>query len=188
MSIKLQETSIPDVLLVEPRVFSDSRGFFLETFHGKKYAEQGIERSFIQDNFSHSSRGILRGLHYQLKYPQAKLIYVVTGEIFDVAVDIRRGSPTFGKWTGAYLSAKNKSQIFIPEGFAHGFYVISAEADVIYKCSEYYVPGDEYGVIWSDAEIGIEWPLEETPVLSDKDEKFPRLNDMPKEHLPVYEK
>jgi len=146
LSIKYTKTDLSGVLLIEPRVFKDSRGFFMETFHQKKYAEAGIDHAFIQDNYSHSTRGTLRGLHYQLEHPQAKLVYVIKGEIYDVAVDIRRGSPGFGKWTGQYLSCKNRRQIFVPEGFAHGFCVISETADVLYKATDLYNPDDEYGV------------------------------------------
>ncbi len=185
MSIKRIETDLPGVLLVEPRVFEDSRGFFMETFHQKKYAEAGIDHTFIQDNYSHSTRGTLRGLHYQLNHPQGKLVYVITGEIYDVAVDIRRGSPKFGKWTGQYLSDKNRRQIFVPEGFAHGFCVLSETADVLYKTTDLYYPDDEYGVLWSDPSIAIDWPVE-VPVVSDKDKLFPGLNEAPEKHLPIY--
>ena len=185
MSIKYTKTDLPGVLLIEPRVFKDSRGFFMETFHQKKYAEAGIDHAFIQDNYSHSTRGTLRGLHYQLEHPQAKLVYVIKGEIYDVAVDIRRGSPGFGKWTGQYLSCKNKRQIFIPEGFAHGFCVISETADVLYKATDLYKPDDEYGVLWSDPTIRIDWPIK-VPIVSDKDKQFPGLQDVPEQHLPIY--
>ena len=186
MSIKYIKTDIPGVLLVEPKVFEDSRGFFMETFHQKKYAEVGIDHAFIQDNCSHSTQGTLRGLHYQLKHPQGKLIYVITGEIFDVAVDIRQWSPTFGKWVGQYLSDQNKRQIFIPEGFAHGFCVISETADVLYKATDLYNPDDEYGVLWSDPDIGIDWPVK-VPIVSDKDKQYRRLRDTTETQLPFYE-
>jgi len=185
LSIEYTKTDLPGVLLIEPRVFNDSRGFFMETFHQKKYAEAGIDHAFIQDNYSHSTRGTLRGLHYQLEHPQAKLVYVIKGEIYDVAVDIRRGSPEFGKWTGQYLSDKNRRQIFVPEGFAHGFCVISETADVLYKATDLYNPDDEYGVLWSDPTIGIDWPVE-VPIVSDKDKQFPVLQDVPEQHLPIY--
>jgi dTDP-4-dehydrorhamnose 3,5-epimerase len=185
LSIKYTETHLPGVLLIEPKVFKDSRGFFMETFHQKKYAEAGIDHAFIQDNYSHSTRGTLRGLHYQLKHPQAKLVYVITGEIYDVAVDIRRGSPGFGKWVGQYLSDKNRRQIFVPEGFAHGFCVISETADVLYKTTDLYNPDDEYGVLWSDPTIGIDWPVE-APIVSDKDKQFPGLKEAIETHLPIY--
>lgn len=186
MPVKFVKTSLPGVLVIEPDVFEDDRGFFMETFHQRKYAEGGLDRVFVQDNHSHSRRGTLRGLHYQLHRPQAKLAYVITGEILDVAVDIRRGSPTFGKWVGTVLSAENKRQIFMPEGFAHGFYVQSETADVIYKCTDLYDPGSEYGVFWADPTIGISWPIER-PSLSKKDRQNPKLNEIPDAHLPVYE-
>lgn len=186
MSITVHQTALPGVFIIEPRVFNDKRGFFLETFHSKRYAEQGIKKTFVQDNHSHSARGILRGLHYQLNQPQGKLIYVVTGEIFDVAVDIRRGSPTFGKWFGVILSSENKKQVYIPEGFAHGFYVLSATADVTYKCTDFYAAGDEYGLLWCDPAIGIEWPFRGKPLVSEKDSQYPSLNSIPQAQLPVY--
>ncbi len=186
MSFKCIKTALSGVLLIEPRVFSDSRGFFLETFHQRKYAKAGINHTFVQDNHSHSKRDTLRGLHYQLTHPQAKLVYVITGEIFDVSVDIRRGSPTFGQWVGEHLSAQNKRQMFIPEGFAHGFCVISETADVLYKATDIYDPEDEYGVLWSDGSIGINWPVK-TPIISDKDKKYPGLNEISESLLPVYD-
>lgn len=186
MSLTVVQTELPGVLIVEPRVYRDPRGFFMETFHGKKYAAVGIPERFVQDNYSHSQKGILRGLHYQLKQPQGKLIYVVHGAIYDVAVDIRLGSPTFGKWVGVELSSENKKQLYIPEGFAHGFCVLSDIADVMYKCTDYYAPEDEYGILWSDPVINISWRLEGAPVLSDKDKAFPTLSQKPREHLPVY--
>jgi len=185
MALTLSQLSIPGVFIIEPACFADNRGFFMETFHLQRYKDAGLDKNFVQDNHSHSTRNVLRGMHYQLKNPQGKLIYAVTGEIFDVAVDIRRGSPTFGHWTGAVLSAENKCQIYIPEGFAHGFVVISKYADVIYKCTDLYAPGDEYGVLWSDPDIGINWTVD-TPVLSQKDLENPKLNDIPEAHLPVY--
>jgi len=187
MTLKCTEKSIPGVLLIEPMVFEDDRGFFLETYHEKKYPEAGIDKPFVQDNHSHSCRGTLRGLHYQLKHPQGKLVYVIRGEVFDVAVDIRRGSSTFGQWTGTILSEKNKHQLFIPEGFAHGLCVISETADVLYKCTDLYAPGDEYGILWSDPVIGVDWPVE-NPVLSEKDAESPRLMDVPEELFPLYNK
>ena len=155
----------------------------METYHQQKYQKTGIDQAFVQDNHSHSNQGVLRGLHYQLKHPQGKLIYAVTGTIFDVAVDIRRGSPTFGQWTGAELSADNKRQIYVPQGFAHGFVVLSQSADVIYKCTDVYAPGDEYGILWSDPEIGINWPVK-NPILSQKDLENPTLNQIPESLLP----
>ncbi len=183
MDVNIKQLDLPGVYIIEPACFKDLRGFFLETFHQQKYEAAGIDRTFVQDNQSHSKKGVLRGLHYQLKHPQGKLIYAVTGAIFDVAVGIRAGSPTFGKWTGAELSADNKRQIYVPEGFAHGFVVLSESADVIYKCTDLYAPGDEYGILWSDTEIGINWPVE-TPILSPKDLENPRLKEIPQKYLP----
>jgi len=156
----------------------------METFHQEKYKAAGIDQAFVQDNHSHSTQNVLRGLHYQLKHPQGKLIYAVTGTIFDVAVDIRKNSSTFGQWAGATLSAENKRQIYIPKGFAHGFVVLSESADVIYKCTDLYAPGDEYGILWSDPEIGIDWPVE-NPILSQKDLENPGLKEISENNLPV---
>ena len=179
------ETALSGVILIEPAAFADERGFFMETFHGRNYAEHGIQRTFVQDNYSHSCRSTLRGLHYQLRQPQGKLVYAITGEIFDVAVDIRKESPTFAHWVGTTLSAKNKRQIYVPEGFAHGFCVVSDTADVIYKCTDYYAPDDEYGILWSDTQIGIKWPVA-APLLSPKDGNSPTLEEIPQENLPGY--
>jgi dTDP-4-dehydrorhamnose 3,5-epimerase len=184
MPVRFLETALPGVIIVEPDIFRDKRGFFLETYHQKRFAEGGIDCLFVQDNHSHSRQGTLRGLHYQLKHSQAKLIYVSRGEIFDVAVDIRRGSPTFGKWVGERLTGENGRQMYTPRGFAHGFFTLSETADVIYKCTDFYAPGDEYGILWSDPDIGIEWP-EENPLLSKKDIRNPRLSDVPEDLLPV---
>jgi len=185
MDVNLKKLTLPGVFLVEPVCFEDNRGYFMETYHQKKYKSAGIDQAFVQDNHSHSDRGVLRGLHYQLKHPQGKLIYAVTGTIFDVAVDIRKNSSTFGQWAGATLSAENKRQIYIPKGFAHGFVVLSESADVIYKCTDLYAPGDEYGVLWSDPKISIKWPVG-TPLLSLKDQENPILNDICNDHLPEY--
>jgi len=185
MAIKFTKTSLPGVLLIEPDIFQDDRGFFLETYHQKKYAEGEVVKSFVQDNRSHSQKNVLRGLHYQLRNPQAKLVYVIKGEIFDVAVDIRRGSPTFCKWEGVYLSSENNRQIFVPEGFAHGFCVLSETADVLYKCSDFYNPDDDFGILWSDPAIGIEWPVKE-PILSPKDSQYLTLRDTADTILPVF--
>ncbi len=185
MALRTTEKSLPGVLLIEPAVFGDDRGFFLETYHKGKYGEAGIPKGFVQDNHSHSRKFTLRGLHYQLQHPQGKLVYVISGEILDIAVDIRLGSPTFGRWTGTLLSNENKRQLWVPEGFAHGFCVLSETADVLYKCTDLYTPGDEYGILWSDPTIDIVWPIE-NPLLSEKDAKNPELNSVPKEHLPVY--
>lgn len=168
------DTNIPDVKIIEPRVFGDERGFFMETWNHKQFEEKvaGKPTSFVQDNHSKSKKGILRGLHYQTENTQGKLVRVVSGEVFDVAVDIRKGSGTFGKWVGVYLSAKNKRQLWIPEGFAHGFYVTSNEAEFVYKCTDYYNPSAEHSILWSDPEIDIKWPLNKAvnPILSEKDE------------------
>lgn len=185
MSIKSTKAALTGVLLIEPDIFRDPRGFFLETYHQQKYTAVGVDRVFVQDNHSHSKQGILRGLHYQLKRPQAKLIYVVTGAIFDVAVDIRKGSPTFGQWVGIHLSMDNNRQMFVPEGFAHGFCVLSKTADVIYKCTDLYDPGDEFGIVYSDPTIGIAWPIK-NPILSSKDSQSPELGDVQEADLPVY--
>lgn len=186
MPLSFKETDIPGVMIIEPAVFNDSRGFFLETYHYNKYSEKGLDGRFVQDNHSHSIKGTLRGLHYQLKHPQGKLLYVIKGEIFDVAVDIRKGSPNFGKWVGVMLSSGNKKQFYVPPGFAHGFCVISEEADVIYKCTDLYAPDDEYGVMWNDPNIGIDWPVK-NPALSDKDCNYNMLKDIPEVILPIYE-
>jgi len=184
--MRIQATGLEGVLIVEPLVFPDSRGYFMETHHLAKYAAEGIRREFVQDNLSFSVRGTLRGLHYQLDNPQAKLIQAVAGKIFDVAVDIRRGSPTFGRWVGLELSAENHRQLFVAEGFAHGFYVLSESALVTYKCSGFYDPDDEGGVLWSDPGLGIEWPIETPPLISDKDRSYPPLAGIPSQRLPQY--
>ena len=178
--MKINTTPIDGLLVLEPDVFRDERGFFLETFHEQKYEKLGIESKFVQDNLSLSSKGILRGLHFQYRHPQAKLVQVLLGEVFDVAVDIRRGSPTFGKWFGTVLSQDNLYQMFIPEGFAHGYCVVSETAIFAYKCSEFYSPADEGGLLWSDPDIGIDWPSSD-PVLSQKDSRLPRLSEFPKD-------
>ena len=176
---------IPDVKLIKPRVFPDDRGFFMQTYHEKQYREAGIDVRFVQDNRSRSTQGVLRGLHYQLKNPQDKLVSVIRGEVFDVSVDIRRGSPTFGKWVGAVLSEENHHQLFVPKGFAHGFCVLSDEVDFVYKCSDFYTPGDEYGIHWNDPDIGIDWPLENV-ILAAKDQDAPLLKDVSADNLSVY--
>ncbi|HVN54997.1 MAG TPA: dTDP-4-dehydrorhamnose 3,5-epimerase [Anaerolineaceae bacterium] len=172
-------TAIPDVILIEPRVFGDDRGFFMETYQADQFAQAGILAAFIQDNHSGSRQGILRGLHYQIRQPQGKLVRAVVGEIFDVAVDLRRGSPTFGQWVGAYLSAQDRRQIWIPVGFAHGFYVVSDWAEVVYKATDYYAPEWERCLAWNDPQIGIDWPLQagELPVISKKDAQGRLLAD-----------
>jgi len=176
--MKVIEASLPGVLLIEPRVFSDARGMFWETYQAKRYADAGIASTFVQDNCSRSVRGTLRGLHYQLRHPQAKLVWVTRGEVFDVVVDIRRASPSFGRWFGTTLSGDQPRQMYIPPGFAHGFCVVSEFADFAYKCTDFYVPDDERGIIWSDQDLAIVWPIAE-PLLSAKDARFPRLRDVP---------
>jgi dTDP-4-dehydrorhamnose 3,5-epimerase len=166
--LEVTRLAIPDVLLIEPRVFSDTRGFFLESYNANEFARAGISARFVQDNHSRSIRGVLRGLHYQLEHPQGKLVRVVRGAIFDVAADIRVGSPTFGKWVGVTLDDDRKQSLWIPEGFAHGFCVLSEQADVAYKATDFYAPAAEKGVIWNDTMLNIEWPVG-NPSLSSKD-------------------
>ena len=164
-------TKIPDVIQIKPKVFEDPRGFFMETYRGDRFAEGGIAQNFVQENHSRSQKGVLRGLHYQIRNTQGKLVRVVLGEIFDVVVDIRRSSPTFGMWVGEVLSSENHYQLWVPEGFAHGFYVMSEAAEVVYKVTDYYAPEWERSILWDDPEIGIEWPLDgdAAPILSQKD-------------------
>ena len=183
--MKRLTTSLPGVFIFEPSVFEDNRGFFMEIYHQGRYGEAEVTYPFVQDNLSHSVRGTLRGLHYQLHHPQAKLIQAISGTVYDVAVDIRRNSPTFCKWIGVELSEKNKRQMFIPEGFAHGFCVLSDRADVVYKCTDFYAPHDEGGILWSDPALGIDWPVKE-PLLSAKDSEYPCITDVPSERLPLY--
>lgn len=176
-------TPIPGLLLLEPVVHGDMRGFFMETWRESFFAEHGIPDRFVQDNHSRSVRGALRGLHYQLEYPQGKLVRAVRGEVFDVAVDLRHQSATFGQWFGANLSEDNRRQLWIPPGFAHGFCVLSESADLCYKCTEYYHPEDDRSLLWNDPAIGIEWPLPESgPILSERDRNAPRLADAPLPH------
>jgi dTDP-4-dehydrorhamnose 3,5-epimerase len=179
------DTSLPGVFLIRPKVFSDPRGFFFESYHQGKFADLGVSNHFVQDNHSKSVKGTLRGLHYQLKYPQAKLCRVIQGEVFDVAVDIRKGSPSFGKWVGVILSAENKEQIYIPKGFAHGFLVLSETAEFLYKCGEFYHPEDEMGVAWNDPEIGINWGIAD-PILSNKDKVTLQLSKIKADLLPEF--
>jgi dTDP-4-dehydrorhamnose 3,5-epimerase len=169
--MKFIPTAIPDVILIEPTVFSDERGHFMEIRHDLKFAKAGIKYDFVQDNLSHSLQGVLRGLHYQVKKPQGKLVRVLVGEVFDVAVDLRRSSPTFGKWVSTILSAENQSQLWIPPGFAHGFYVLSSSADFVYCCTDFYAPEYERTIIWNDPDLAIHWPLRENqlPNISAKD-------------------
>jgi dTDP-4-dehydrorhamnose 3,5-epimerase len=175
--VKCSSTSLSGVYLVEPRIFVDGRGRFLETWHERRYRELGITGPFVQDNASVSSRGVLRGLHYQWPRPQGKLVSVLEGEIFDVAVDLRAGSGTFGKWAGHPLSSGNGHQLYVPEGFAHGFVVLSEQAVVSYKCTEYYDPASEAALLWNDPALGIEWPITD-PILSDKDRAARKLHEI----------
>ncbi len=177
--MEIENLQIPDVKLIKPRRFKDERGFFQQTHHAGQYAAAGIDARFVQDNWSRSTKGVLRGLHYQHKHPQAKLVSVIRGEVFDVAVDLRRTSPTFGRWVGAILSEENAHQLYVPKGFAHGFLVLSDHVDFIYKCDDFYTAGDEYGVIWNDPAIGIEWPTVEGMVVSGKDRTLPLLSAAP---------
>ncbi|MGV3724040.1 MAG: dTDP-4-dehydrorhamnose 3,5-epimerase [Actinomycetota bacterium] len=179
------ETSLPGVLILEPRVFSDDRGFFFESYNLRRLEELGIHARFVQDNHSKSVRGTLRGLHFQRRHPQAKLCRVIAGEVLDVAVDIRRGSPNFGRWVGVLLTAENKRQVFIPAGFAHGFVVLSESAEFLYKCDEFYDPSDERGIAWNDTSIGIEWGIS-APLLSQKDQRNPTLTNVQADQLPEF--
>lgn len=183
--IEVISLDISAVKLVKPRFFPDDRGFFQQTYHYEQYRDLGIDVRFVQDNWSRSAKGVLRGLHYQLEHAQDKLVSVIRGEVFDVAVDIRQGSPTFGKWVGAILSEQNHHQLFVPKGFAHGFCVLSDEVDFVYKCSDFYAPGDEYGVLWNDSDINVEWPGSKFSV-SEKDRAAPVLQDIPAENLPSF--
>ena len=170
-------TAIPEVVLVKPTVFGDARGFFIETWQRRRFAEAGIDVDFVQDNHSRSKQGTLRGLHYQMRQPQGKLIRVTVGEVYDVSVDIRRRSPTFGYWVGEHLSADNKSMLWVPPGFAHGFYVLSDTAEFQYKCTDYYAPAHERCILWNDPQLAIDWPIPDGahPLLSDKDSAGLRL-------------
>jgi dTDP-4-dehydrorhamnose 3,5-epimerase len=181
--MRIVETDLPGVLRFEPRVFPDNRGFFVELFREQWLAEAGIDVTFVQDNQSRSRRGVLRGLHYQLAHPQGKLIRVSRGAIFDVAVDIRVGSPTFGQWTSCVLDDVSHHQLYIPPGLAHGLLVLSDEADVVYKCTDYYDPGGQYGIAWDDPELAIAWPIDEV-ILSDKDRLNPNLSEANASILP----
>lgn len=183
--MRVLDTELEGVIIIEPDAFSDKRGFFMETYHERIYMNAGIESKFVQDNLSYSLKGTLRGLHYQFPHSQAKLVQVIEGEVFDVSVDIRRGSPTLGQWTGARLSHENKRQMYIPQGFAHGFCVLSESALFFYKCSDFYAPDEDRGILWSDPQIGIEWPVS-NPSLSPKDSRQPCLKDIPESQLPAF--
>jgi len=179
--MKFIETAIPEVKIIEPTVFGDERGFFMETFRTSLFNDRCGEREFVQENHSKSSHGILRGLHYQTENTQGKLVRVTSGEVYDVAVDLRKNSPTFGQWVGVFLSAENKRQLWVPEGFAHGFYVVSEQAEFVYKCTDYYNPNAEVSIKWDDVTLGIEWPLVNglMPSLSAKDEVGLQFKDAP---------
>ena len=184
--MKFSPTELPEVVLIEPTIYGDERGFFVEVFRAELLRSAGIPEHFVQDNQSRSHRGVLRGLHYQLVQPQGKLVRASRGEIFDVAVDVRRGSPTFGRWVSHLLSDQNHRQLYIPPGFAHGLCVLSEYADVVYKCTDYYHPASEQSIAWNDPAIGIVWPLEQV-VLSKKDQANVLLKDQPLDRLPVFE-
>jgi len=176
--MQVQTTNIPDVLIFEPKVFGDDRGFFFESFNERRFTElTGINTNFVQDNHSKSARNVLRGLHYQIQQPQGKLVRVVAGEVFDVAVDIRKSSATFGKWVGVVLSAENKRQLWVPPGFAHGFVVTSESAEFLYKTTDYWAPEHERSILWNDPAVGIQWPIQGTPMLSGKDQVGKLLAD-----------
>lgn len=177
--IKVSTCGIEGLFVIEPAVFHDTRGYFMETYNQNDFKEAGLDMVFVQDNQSMSTKGVLRGLHFQKQFPQGKLVRVVRGKVFDVAVDLRSASETYGKWFGVELSAENKKQFYIPEGFAHGFLVLSDEAEFAYKCTDFYHPGDEGGILWSDPSIGIDWPIEEGMELtiSEKDQKWSGIRD-----------
>lgn len=176
--MQIQTTAIPDVIIIEPKAFGDERGFFYESFNARRFAElTGVTTHFVQDNHSKSAKNVLRGLHYQIQQPQGKLVRVVAGEVFDVAVDVRKSSPTFGQWVGVTLSSENKRQLWIPPGFAHGFVVTSTSAEFLYKTTDYWAPEHERSIAWNDPAIGIEWPADLIPTLSPKDQLGKRLAD-----------
>jgi dTDP-4-dehydrorhamnose 3,5-epimerase len=177
--MKFVPTDLPEVIRIEPTVHGDERGFFMETWQARRFREAGIDGEFVQDNFSHSSKGTLRGLHYQIEHAQGKLVRVVQGEVYDVAVDLRKSSPQYGQWVGEVLSAENKHQLWVPPGFGHGFLVLSDTAEFEYKCTDYYAPEFERAIRWDDPDIGIEWPLldGQQPILSSKDADAPFLSD-----------
>lgn len=183
--MKIIKTPLPGCLVIEPAVHGDARGFFYESFHAEKFAQLGLDLKFVQANVSRSAQGVLRGLHYQWPHPQGKLVSVLEGEVYDVAVDIRVGSPTFGQWAAAVLSADNKRHFWVPEGFAHGFVVLSEQATFVYQCTALYDREADAGIRWNDAQIGVDWPLAQVQ-LSDKDQRAPFLADVPPERLPVH--
>ena len=183
--MKIVETALPGVVRIEPQVFGDSRGMFFETWQAQRYQKANISGPFVQANFATSQQSVVRGLHYQLKYPQGKLVWVTKGEVFDVGVDIRLGSSTFGQWIGELLSDNNHWQLYVPPGFAHGYGVISKTADVQYFCTDFYAPNDEYGIQWDDETLNISWPIA-TPIVSEKDQAWPCLNAVSETNLPLF--
>jgi dTDP-4-dehydrorhamnose 3,5-epimerase len=182
--MKVIETELPGVLIIEPRIFHDTRGYFYETFHADRYQSCGIKETFVQDNFSRSKKNVVRGLHYQREHAQGKLVFVTYGQVFDVVVDIRSDSPAFGKAITVELSDQNNRQVYIPPGLAHGFCVLSERADFLYKCTDFYYPASEFGVCWNDPDLKISWPVIEESILSPKDAVYPQLKDIPKDQLP----
>jgi dTDP-4-dehydrorhamnose 3,5-epimerase len=174
------KTPIEGLVVIEPKVFGDSRGYFMETYNNEDFKKAGLDMTFVQDNQSKSRKGVLRGLHFQTKNPQGKLVRVISGEVFDVAVDLRNGSETYGKWFGVHLTAENKKQFYVPEGFAHGFLVLSEEAEFVYKCTDFYNPQYESGILWNDPDVGINWPLEgiDEVLLSEKDKKLVTIKEL----------
>lgn len=178
--------ALPEILIIEPDVFRDDRGYFLESYNRQRYQGHGLPERFVQDNLSFSKHGVLRGLHYQLGVPQGKLVWVVHGEVFDVAVDIRKNSPSFGRWVGLMLSSETCKQVYLPEGFAHGFCVLSRDALFAYKCTDYYAPREERGIRWDDPSLGIEWPIA-APILSRKDSGYPGLDEISPDDLPIFQ-
>ncbi len=185
--MKVTPSAVPDALIIEPKVIGDTRGYFLETWQQERYARHGIPTEFVQDNLASSTKGVLRGLHLQYPYGQGKLVQVLSGRVFDVAVDVRRGSPWFGRWAGVLLDGESKLQFWVPDGFAHGYYVMSDVAVFAYKCTELYHPETELSLLWNDPRVGIEWPLDGEPRLSDKDRTGLLLQDVETERLPGYE-
>jgi dTDP-4-dehydrorhamnose 3,5-epimerase len=183
--MQVTHTPLPGVLLFEPQTFTDNRGWFVESYNEEKYSKAGLTARFVQDNHSYSIKNVVRGLHFQQHHPQGKLVRVVAGAVFDVAVDIRRGSPTFGQWFGAMLSADNKKQLYIPPNFAHGFSVMSENAEFLYKCTDFYHPGDEIGLLWNDPQVNVDWHLNGDAVISTKDAVLPTLEDV-HDRLPIY--
>ncbi|HVY52907.1 MAG TPA: dTDP-4-dehydrorhamnose 3,5-epimerase [Gammaproteobacteria bacterium] len=179
-------TDLPEVLIIEPKVHGDARGFFMEMYSEQRYRDAGVIENFVQDNLSSSAKNVIRGLHYQLKHPQAKLVSVLQGKVFDVIVDIRQGSPRFGQWVGVELSDETHRQVYVPAGFAHGFCTLSDKVLFHYNCSDYYHPEDEYGIHWNDGDINIAWPVKEEAIISDKDNKLKALKEIPLQQLPIY--